>query len=72
MQITFDVHRINMTHVSRTAEIKGVMLPVTVAALEVELVSNHGTSFQLRFELPADIKEAEAKFVPGKKVVWTV
>ena len=72
MQIKFEVVRSSWTKLSHTAVVKGVSVPAAVDALEVELVSDHGTSFQVRFLTPSEQTEAKETFAVGKTLVWTV
>lgn len=73
MEIKLNVHAVTPKKIGATVQLDGVDARADVDSLEVELVaanSRHG-SITLRFT-GADIVEAQAKFIAGETLTWTV
>ncbi len=71
MKIYFTTHGVTESTENVTANVNGELVPATIAAVEVELVSDHYGSLKLKF-VGSESAEAKKVFTPGSVHEWTL
>lgn len=71
LSLTFHVTGAGPVQMGTVAIINGESVPAQITGWTVDLASDQCVGIKLNYSSPADIAEAQAKFIVGTDLVWT-